>query len=138
MSDNSNTLHVLLNQEVVLEFDRNKVIPDIQLEYLDNIDARLDEGIQIGNKTIVPKNQLEKAQYVANSMVNSLLKDDFNQAIAMCTYLGHRLKDLKQIVCIGQDDESGIQIEFVYDRSLKQQQQEQTIKFFNPKDYQKH
>lgn len=138
MPDNNNTLHVLLNKQLVLEFDRNKPTPEIQLEYLNNMDARLDAGIQVGNKTIVPKNQLEKAQYVANNMVNSLLKDDFNQAIAMCTYLGNRLKDLKQVVCVGKEDDSGMQIEFVYDRNLQQQQQEQTIKFFDPKDYQKH
>jgi len=128
----------VLNQQVVLEFDRSKKIPDIQLEYLNNIDARLDAGIPMGDETIIPKDQLEKSQYVANSMVNSLLKDDFNQAIAMCTYLGHRMKDLKQVVCVGQDDDNGIQIEFVYDRSLQQQQQEQTIQFFDPKDFQKH
>ncbi len=137
MSKTANTLHVLLNQQVVLEFDRRKKIPDIQLEYLDNMDARLDAGIQLGDKEIKPKDQLEKAQYVANSMVNSLLKNDFNQAIAMCTYLGDRIRDLKQVVCVGQDDENGIKIEFVYDRSLPQQQQEQTIKFFDPKDFQK-
>ena len=134
----SNTLHVLLNKEVVLEFDRSKTIPDIQLEYLDNMDARLDAGIQMGDEIITPSNQLEKAQFVANSMVNSLLKDDFNQAIAMCTYLGNRIGDLKQVVCIGQDDDEGMKIEFVYDRSLQQEQQEQTIKFFDPKDFQKH
>jgi len=134
----SNILHVLLNGEVVLEFDRNKPIPEIQLEYLDNIDARLDAGIQMGNKIFIPKKPLEKAQYIANLMVNSLLKDDFNQAIAMCTYLGNRLIDLKQIVCVGKNNDKGIKIEFVYDRNHQQAQQEQTIKFFDPKDFVKH
>lgn len=138
MPEKSNTLHVLLNQEVVLEFDRNKAIPEIQLGYLDNIDARMNFGVQLGDELVIPSNQLEKAQFVANSMVNSILKDDFNQAIAMCTYLGNRLPDLKQVVCVGNDDDQGIKIEFVYDRSLNQQQQEQTIKFFDPKDHQKH
>ena len=138
MSENSHTLQVLLNEKVVLEFDRTKTIPDIQLEYLNNIDSRLDAGIQMGDEVIIASKQLEKSQFVANSMVNSLLKDDFNQAIAMCTYLGNRIKNLKQVVCVGNDDHEGIKIEFVYDKVIQQQPQEQTIKFFDPKDYLKH
>ena len=142
MSENNSILYVLLNQETVLEFDRNKIIPQQQRDYLDNMDARMDDGVHLGEEFIKSLNPLQKAQFVANSMVNGLLNQDFNQAIAMCTYLGDRLPDLKQIVCSGKDDEEGIQIEFVYDKNYQNQQQqkpqEQTIKFFDPKDFVKH
>ena len=138
-------LHVLLNDEAVLEFDRNKTLPDEHRQYLDNMDARMDDGVNLGDEFVKSLNPLQKAQFVANSMVNGLLNDDFNQAIAMCTYLGDRLPDLKQVICTGQADESGMQIEFVYDRDYQREQQdttnkpqEQTIKFFNPKDFVKH
>ena len=141
----NNILHVLLNDEAVLEFDRNKTLPDEHRQYLDNMDARMDDGVNLGDEFVKSLNPLQKAQFVANSMVNGLLNDDFNQAIAMCTYLGDRLPDLKQVICTGQADESGMQIEFVYDRDYQREQQdttnkpqEQTIKFFNPKDFVKH
>lgn len=141
MSNNNNILNVLLNDSSVLEFDRNKAIPQEHRQYLDNMDARMDEGVQLGGEFVKELNPLQKAQFVANSMVNGLLNEDFNQAIAMCTYLGDRLPDLKQVICNGQEDEEGIQIEFVYDRDYQQEQQkpqEQTIQFFDPKDFVKH
>ena len=141
MSSNNNTLHVLLNNDAVLEFDRNKTIPDEHRLYLDNMDARMDDGVLLGEEFVKSLNPLQKAQFVANSMVNGLLNEDFNQAIAMCTYLGDRLPNLKQVICNGQEDEAGIQIEFVYDSDYQQapqKPQEQTIKFFDPKDFVKH
>lgn len=139
---NNNTsnrlLHVVLNDKVVLEFDREKPLPDEQLQYLDNMDSRMNEGVQLGDEFVKSLNPLQKAQFVANSMVNGLLNDEDNQAIAMCTYLGNRLADLKQVICTGKDDATGIQIEFVYDKDYvneKEPPQEQTIKFFDPKDF---
>lgn len=138
-----NILHILFNEEAVLEFDRSKSIPEIQSQYLDNMDDRMNEGIQLGEDFIAPPNPLQKAQFVANSMVNALLKQDYNQAIAMCTYLGVRLSDLKQVICNGRDDDNGIKIEFVYDKDFERDSevlklQEQVIQFFDPKDYVKH
>ena len=138
----NNILHILLNDKPVLEFDRDKTLPDEHRQYLDNMDARMDDGVNLGDEFVKELNPLQKAQFVANSMVNGLLNDDFNQAIAMCTYLGDRLPDLKQVVCTGQEDEAGMQIEFVYDKDYQRVQDptkpvEQTIKFFNPKDYMK-
>jgi len=136
MSASSHILHVLLNDQIVLEFDRSKSLPDIQLEYLDNMDKRLDTSIQLNKKNTTAKTQLEKAQFIANNMVNSLLNQDDKQAIAMCTYLGHRLPDLKQIACVGNAEE-GIKIEFIYDRNLQEKQQEHTLQFMDPKNFHK-
>ncbi len=137
MSD-STTLHVLLNNEAVLQFDRNKTLPEEQLQYLDNMDARMDDGVQDEEEILKSLNPLQKAQFVANSMINGLLNDDFNQAMAMCTYLGDRIPNLKQVICNNNEDEEGMQIEFVYDQDFEQEPQapkEQTIQFFDPKDF---
>jgi len=141
MTNKNNSLNVVINGKAVLEFDRNKTIPGEHRQYLDNMDARMDEGVHLGDEFVSSLNPLQKAQFVANSMVNGILNDDFNQAIAMCTYLGDRLPDLLQVVCKGQEDETGMQIEFVYDKEYQQEQAktvEQTIKFFDPKDYVNH
>ncbi|KAG1694947.1 Protein sel-1 2 [Nymphon striatum] len=109
----------------------------------DLMDERMDNGIQLGVAFIETPNPLQRAQFVANSLVNSLLKQNFNQAIAMGTFLGKRMPDLQQIKCEGSlgekaGEDGGISIEFVYDRSYEQDQQEQTIQFHKPEKPLKH
>lgn len=137
MSDTLTSLTVFFNDDLVLKFDRNNKISNEQTEYLNNMDRRLDDGIHQDNGIETPYNPFQKAQLVANSMLNSIIKKDLNQANAMCTYLATRITDLKQINCVGHDDKDGIKIEFIYDREAPQQPPEQTIKFFDPKDYMK-
>ena len=141
-----NKLLVIFNKEPVLEYDRSKPIPGKQRQYLDQMDERMDQGIQLGDAFIENPNPLQRAQFVANSLVNALLKQNFNQAIAMCTFLGKRMPELQQIQCEGSEaeeaentngegtngKEGGISIEFIYDRSYEQSQQEQTIQFYKP------
>ena len=132
-----NKLLVIFNNEAVLEYDRSKPMPGQQRQYLDRMDERMDQGIQLGDTFIETPNPLQRAQFVANSLVNSLLKQNFDQAVAMCTFLGKRMPDLQQIKCEGSEgdeagEDGGISIEFVYDRSFEQSQQEQTIQFHKP------
>lgn len=135
----NSTLHVVFNQEAVLEFDRSKPVPGHQRQYLDKMDERMSEGINLGDDHIAEPNALQRSQFVANSLVNALLKQDYDLAIAMCTYLGKRMPDLKQVKCEGTEgEEGGISVEFVYDRSFEQAQQEQTIQFFKPDKTTKH
>jgi hypothetical protein len=149
-----NKLLVIFNKEPVLEFDRNKPLPGKQRQYLDRMDERMNQGIQLGDTFIENPNPLQRAQFVANSLVNALLKQDFNQAIAMCTFLGNRMPELQQIQCEGTEGEGakdssekdvtskgkdgGISIEFIYDRSYEQSQQEQPIQFYKPEKPSEH
>jgi hypothetical protein len=137
LDKNGRILTVSLNKEPLLEFDRNKPVPGHQRAYLDNMDAHMDIGIQLGEDFIDSPNVLQRSQFVANSLVNALFKEKFSQAIAMCTYLAKRMPDLQQIKCIG-DKEEDFSIEFVYDRDFEQAQQEQTIEFFKPETKTKH
>jgi len=148
-------LYVIFNGNPVLEFDRTKPVPGHQRQYLDNMDARMDAGIQLGDDFIKEPNALQRSQFVANSLVNSLLKKEDSVAVAMCTYLAKRMPDLQQIKCESEqstilDKESdvktfeddkqdvGVSIEFVYDRNYEKAQQEQTIEFFKPDSVTKH
>jgi len=149
------TLYVIFNGNPVLEFDRRKPVPGHQRQYLDNMDARMDNGIQLGNDFIETPNALQRSQFVANSLVNSLLSKQDSIAVAMCTYLANRMPELQQIKCESEestlldenntvkafeDDEQepGVSIEFVYDRNYEKAQQEQTIEFYKPDKMTKH
>ena len=136
-------LYVIVNGEPILEFDRKKPVPGHQRQYLDNMDAQMDQGIKLGDDFIENPNALVRSQFVANSLVNMLFKEQYSTAIAMCTYLAKRLPELQQIQCKGDisesseadsDKDSGVSIEFVFDRSYEKAQQEQTIQFHKPSD----
>jgi len=126
-----NILYVIVNDEPLLEFDRSKPVPGHQRQYLDHMDTQMDQGIQLGKDFIAQPNPLQRSQFVANSLINHLLKDEYSVAIAMCTYLGKRMPDLKQIKCKGEQGKE-LSIELVFDRSYQQSQQEQTIQFHKP------
>ncbi len=130
-------LYVVVNGEPILEFDRKKPVPGHQRQYLDNMDAQMDQGVQLGDDFIESPNALIRSQFVANSLVNMLFKEQYSTAIAMCTYLAKRMPELQQIQCKGDiesEDDDGLSIEFVFDRSFEKAQQEQTIQFHKPSD----
>jgi len=139
-------LYVVVNDEPILEFDRKKPVPGHQRQYLDNMDAQMDQGIQLGDNFIEEPNALQRSQFVANSLVNMLFKEQYSTAIAMCTYLAKRMPELQQIQCKGDiaetssehsadgDKKEELSIEFVFDRSYEKAQQEQTIQFHKPSD----
>ena len=137
---NDNTiLYVVINDEPILEFDRKKPLPSHQRQYLDDMDAQMNQGIKVGGDKIENPDPLVRSQFVANSLVSSLAKDEFSTAMAMCTYLAKRMPDLLQIQCKGDLDNSdpeseGLSLEFIFDRNYQQTQQEQTIQFHKTDD----
>lgn len=124
-------LYVIVNDEPVLEFDRHKPVPGHQRQYLDNMDSQMDQGIKLGTDFIEKPNALQRSQFVANSLINHLFKDEYSVAIAMCTYLGKRMPGLQQVKCKGEENKE-LSIELVFDRSYEQSQQEQMIQFHKP------
>ncbi|MCK5918717.1 MAG: hypothetical protein KAG34_09835 [Cocleimonas sp.] len=125
-----NMLHIIINDTVLLEYDRNKPIPEEQHQYLDKMDAKMNDGITLGKDNIEAPNTLQRAQYIANSLISALFEEDYNLGIAMCTYLAQRIPDLQQVKAVGEKNE--ISVEFIFDRSLEKAQQEQKIEFYNP------
>ena len=135
MSNSENKLHDIVNDTSILEFDRSKPLPGHQRRYLDQMDITMDAGIKLGKDDIENPNTLQRAQYIANSLVNALFEENYDLGIAMCTYLAKRIPDLLQIKAIGEKGETSI--ELVFDRNLEKAQQEQTIEFFKPDDVNK-
>lgn len=124
-------LHIIINDIVLLEYDRSKIIPTEQNQYLDQMDLKMDTGIILGDDQIDNPNTLQRAQYIANALISALFKEDYNLGMAMCTYLANRIPDLQQVKAIGEENE--LSVEFVFDRSFEKAQQEQKIEFYNPK-----
>ena len=107
-------LQVLLNDEVVLEFDRDVELPDYQQNYLTEMDLWMDAGIKVGEDTIKSPSMLDRSQHVTHTLVDALQKDNLDDANAMCAYLGTRLPDLDKVDCSNSDTDKGISIKLVY------------------------
>lgn len=118
-----NMLAVLLNDIAQLEYDRSKALPPHQELYLDKMDQKMDEGIQLDNETISNPDLNQRAQFVAGNLVSAILNDQEAAAAALCSYLAVRLPDLKQVKIIqANDKESGeISVELVFDEEYKKQ-----------------
>lgn len=125
-------IHVVVNDEPILEFDRSKPVPGQQKRYLDNMDSRMENGIELNGAFIATPDASQRSRFVANSMVNALFSENYPLAVAMCTWLAERIPDLKQIQVAG-DIEGEMRIDLVFDRDYMTSKTEQPIKFFNPK-----
>lgn len=124
-------LAVVVNGDSILEFDRNKPIPGQQRRALDVMDQNMDRGIRIGKDHIESPNPMQRAQFVANTLINALFAENYSQATAMSTYLAKRIPELQQVKAVGNIDEI-LNIELVFDRSFEQASTEQPVQFYRP------
>ena len=119
-----NLIKLVVNDNEVLQYDKNVKLPDNQNTYLQMMDKKMDQGILLAKQSIKQPDQLQKAQFVALNMLAFLDNSEEQQAIAMFSYLVNYLDELKQVKVLG---ESGsYKIEFVFYKDLSNWD---TIKF---------
>ena len=121
-------LVIVIDNQKIYEYDRSKRLPGIQRRYLDELDGRmLAEGIRFGTQLITQPNPMQRAQYVANTLINALFDDDEQKIAASSAYLGTRVEGLKQVKA--KSSENGMLIELAFDRDFDQAATEQPIQF---------
>jgi len=117
-----NVMAVFLNGIAQLEYDRERLLPDQQRAYLDRMDAKMDDGILIGQETISNPDIEQRARFAAGNLVHALNTNDEAMAAAMCSYLAIRLPELKQVRIEELQETNGqVSIEFVYDKEYRKQ-----------------
>ncbi len=109
-------LTVVLNGESQLEYDRGKILPDDQRAYLDRMDARMDDGIRLGGSDITRPDGLQRAQFVAEQLMQAVQDGNEALAAATCAYLAQRIPDLRQVRGVQKDD--GTAVDLVFDRDF--------------------
>lgn len=119
MAAMTNIMAVLLNGIAQLEYDRDRLLPDHQALYLDKMDEKMDEGIQVGEATIQKPDLNQRAQYAAANLAHAIKTDDESMAAAMCSYLAIRLPELKQVKI--EDNDGEVSIEMVFDEDYRKQ-----------------
>ncbi|MEJ2141578.1 MAG: hypothetical protein P8Y24_04365 [Gammaproteobacteria bacterium] len=99
-------LEVVINEETVLSFNAVR-FPGHQRQFLDKMDLDMDDGIEVDGQHIKEPDNMQRATYVAMSLILAVQAGNTEMANAMCAYLVHRLPDLKQVRAI----ENGIEVE---------------------------
>jgi len=112
-------LMAVVDGEPVIEYDRDKVLPDNQLEYLNKMDEKMEMGIPSGQGNIFAPDQEQKAYFVANQLMSAIKSEDEQLIAASMAYLAIRLPDLKQVSSKEKDGET--QISLIYDREYSAQ-----------------
>ncbi len=115
----SETVAVLINGQVVIEYDRSKSLTDKQQAYLNRMDQQMNAGVTLAGETIIQPDQIQRAKFVANALVQSIQSEDEPRIAATCSYLAERLPGLKQIrVDLKQDSHS---IDLIFDQEFRNQ-----------------
>jgi len=108
-----NSLEVLVNNEIVLEFDRYFPIEDEQLTFLDRMDANMDRGIKIHGKLLVNPDSQQRATFVSMNLIKALQQGNEAVKTASCAYLINRHPKLIEVHA--NDHGNVIKIELIED-----------------------
>jgi len=101
----SNQLSVYLNGTKVLDYDKNTRQPGKQRQFLDGMDLDMDEGIELNGEIVDSPNKMQRANYVAMSLLYGIEKNSEGMISATSGYLANRFPELKQIRSIEHGDE---------------------------------
>ncbi len=126
-----NVLVAVVNGESMIEYDRDKKLPEQQLAYLDKMEDKMDAGLPSGQGHIFSPDNGQKAQFVANQLMHAIEIDNESLIAASMAYLAIRLPDLKQISSKQKD--GAAQITLIYDREYTPPQE---VKFVRPEHLQ--
>lgn len=113
----SKLMAIFLNGVAQIEFDRSKKLSDFQIDYLDNMDAKMDQGITIGDQVIEQPDPTERVKFVAGNLLHAIKGNDEAAAAAFCTYIGTRMPQIKQVRMTDINDE--VSIELVFDKEYR-------------------
>ena len=92
-----NKLAVLINNEIVFEFDRELSFADQQLAFLDKMDSDMDSGIKIHGELLANPDSQQRASFVVMNLIKALQQDNEAVITASCAYLVNRFPRLIEV-----------------------------------------
>ena len=93
----SEPLVVVLDGVSQVEYQRGVPLEPAQRDYLDRLDQRMDAGIELGGRRIDQPDALQRAQFIAQQLLDAVQAGNEAVAAATCAYLANRIPDLKQV-----------------------------------------
>ncbi len=110
-------LAIVVNEQLTLEYDRNRELEEEQREYLEKLDAKFDQGIELQGEQIDQPDIQQRARYMTLSMMEGIIYREDAKAAVSVAWLATRLPDLKQVIAVV--DTEGTQFELVFDREYQ-------------------
>ena len=117
----SDSMVVLVNGEALFEYDRTKILPEQQKQYLDRMDQQMDNGITLGDESVGDPSQQQRAQFVSLTLLNAIKYDNEAVIAAMNSYLAIRYPDMKQVKADRDEDSGKVMFDLVFDQEHKNQ-----------------
>lgn len=103
-------LTVILNDQVVVEYDRRNRLPGQQRRFFEQMDADMDAGIQLGEHHIENPDRSQRSYYVAMNLVRAVLNHNENLKTMTCGYLGLHDENLSKIIAQAGDEQVSMQL----------------------------
>ena len=128
-----NNLAVVVNGELIVQYDRAKPLPGQQRAYLDMLDERMDRGFELNETRIDAPDVAQRAQLITLHLIDALNKNEDSLISALCAWLANRLPDLKQVKVDGAGTE--VSIDLVFDKAYVKAE---PLRFMPPVSKQKH
>jgi len=115
-----NILAIVVNDQLTLQYDRSKTLPENQQEYLNNMDVKFSRGLELQGEKIDNPSMEQKARYMSLILMESILYKEDSKAAVCLAWLATRLPDLKQLKAIV--DDQSTQFELIFDREYQPHQ----------------
>lgn len=115
----SKNLVVSINDESQMEYDRTRVLPDHQQQFVQRMDDEMKASVVINGEKIEQPDLQQRAQFVAINLFQAILESNEQTAAAMLAYLANYLPDLKQVKA--NITERGVLIDLVFDQNFVSQ-----------------
>ena len=106
-------LVIQVNQQTVLQYDRNIRMPGKQRQFLDKMDVDMDHGFTLDGQHFNDPDTLQKGNYVAMRLIQAIQDNNKGMTNAMCAYLVTRFPKLKTVGF--EDHGEKVKINFAFD-----------------------
>lgn len=104
-------LSVVVNGDVVYEYDKSTALNDQQRDFLDKMDQDMGRGIKIRGQLIDKPGKQERATFIAMNLLKALMQQDEAKIRVSCAYLNDRLPELTTVQASDQDEGTAIELQ---------------------------
>lgn len=110
-------LAVVVNDELILQYERTRELPTHQQQHLDSLDKKFDQGIELQGEFLQKPDIESRAKYMALSLMEGIIYQEDAKAAVSLAWLATRIPDLKQVKAIV--DEQGTHFDLIFDREYQ-------------------
>lgn len=90
-------LKIFSNGDEVLCFQCSAGVPALQRRQLDELDFRMDDGIELDQRRIEAPDRIQRVHFVVGLLVRALARGDQDAVNGLCAYLANRMPELHAV-----------------------------------------